>query len=65
MAQKITGKSTGRRARCVCGHSYSAHRSCTWRQPHERGHCTAYVPVPVDIQQCPCEQYEPETGDEE
>lgn len=58
-----------RRARCACGHSYSAHRSCTWKH-HERGQCTGWqaavlVSHPLgeecveEARPCVCAEYQP------
>lgn len=44
--------------RCRCGHPRSRHAQASHKR-YELGHCKAYVPVPEDIQQCPCEEYEP------
>lgn len=43
---------------CTCGHALTAHSTCEHKK-YRRGSCKGYLPVPVDIQQCPCEQYTP------
>lgn len=59
-----------KRARCICGHSFSAHKSCTWKK-HERGDCTARIRSEVVIVEldgtehnldafpCACREYIP------